>query len=180
MQASGEKMKTTLASTNTRCRFNLVGGSTGRLTDFLIGPLVFALWLTAPCASSQTTQNFAGPGDSWSHLFALPPGAQIHIAADQMSKTCNLVSADNEKLTCSRDQSFFAAFTFARENVKSVELTRHGISSLRGVAGGWSAGQAIGCPRDFIHGRAIYRRPQAAIRFPRAGILDSPNNARVR
>jgi hypothetical protein len=170
-----------------------------RAAAFLLYIAIFSAHLVMYATGATPT-----PKDTWSRLSTLPPGTQIHISGDQMSKTCNLISADDEKLICAGQKPPFPHFTFPRENVKSADLTRHGLSSLSEAASGTGSvavegrvanshacsaslnpsgtvvGTAIGAPTASFRGRAIYRRPEAPSRFPKAALIGSPGNAKVR
>ena len=115
-------------------------GHLARAVAFALCVAVFSQGLCAPAAAETRT-----PGDTWSRLSALPNGARMHISADEKSKTCNFVSADDEKLVCSSGRASYAAnFTFLRTEVKSVKLTRYGLSTLAGAGIGAGAGAAVG------------------------------------
>ena len=85
-----------------------------------------------------------GMTDTWHHLAALQPGTHIHISSDKKSRTCFFTSADDQNLVCSRRRSARAEFTFPRAQVRSVKLTRYGVSTLAGMGIGAGAGLAIG------------------------------------
>jgi hypothetical protein len=89
---------------------------------------------------------------AWDNLKSVPITTKLHVSADHMSKTCRLVSVDDEKLVCARGKNF----TFLRENVKSVKRTRYLASTAAGLGIGIGAGAAIGfavfhsTPNDFF------------------------------
>jgi hypothetical protein len=76
-------------------------------------------------------------GSNWDHLKALPANTKLHVSADKGGHTCRLVSVDDAALVC-------GSHTFARAEVKSVKLTRYGVSYGVGTAIGAGAGAGIG------------------------------------
>ncbi len=69
----------------------------------------------------------------------------IHVAADHGGATCYFISADDQNLTCGhRNGSDKGRHIFPRSGVKSVKLTRYGISTLGGAAIGAGVGAIIG------------------------------------
>jgi len=69
----------------------------------------------------------------------------MHVAADNGGSTCYFIAADDQTLTCGRHNgSAKGQHVFPRAEVKSVKLTRYGISTLGGAAIGTGVGAAIG------------------------------------
>jgi hypothetical protein len=62
---------------------------------------------------------------------------RLHVSGDKMGHTCYLLSVDDASLVCGR-------YTFPRAEVKSVKLTRYGVSYAAGAAIGGGAGAGIG------------------------------------
>ena len=86
-----------------------------------------------------------GEGSARSHLSALPAGTHIHIAADQMRKTCFLASVDDVKLVCTKRKNLSGTnYTFARTEIRSVKLVRYRRSTLAGLGIGLAAGLGVG------------------------------------
>lgn len=84
-------------------------------------------------------------GANWEHLKALPAGTRVHVSGDKMSRTCTIVSVDDEQLTCSKGRvvASTAHYSFPRPEVKSVKLTRYAVSTLAGIGIGGGAGGLI-------------------------------------
>jgi hypothetical protein len=90
----------------------------------------------------STTPSIA---DSWHNLSVVTPHSHIHVAADHGGSTCYFIAVDDQNLTCGhRDGSEKGRRVFPRSDVKSVKLTRYGISTLGGLGIGAGAGAAIG------------------------------------
>lgn len=101
--------------------------------------------LAQNAAASPTPPTAPAIADTWNHLSALPAHAHIHVAADHGGATCYFISADDQNLTCGhKDGADKARHVFARPDVKSVKLTRYGISTLGGAAIGGGVGAIIG------------------------------------
>jgi hypothetical protein len=84
-------------------------------------------------------------GDTWRNLTALPPHTEMHVSADNEGRTCYLITADEQSLTCGRkDGSAKSQHMYPRPTVKSVKLTRYGISTLAGAGIGAGVGAAVG------------------------------------
>lgn len=97
--------------------------------------------------------------DTWNHLAAIPTHTHIHVAADNGGATCYFISADDENLTCGRKNgSDKGRHVFPRAGVKSVKLTRYGISTIGGAGIGAGVGAIIGFA-------AIRPDPQAFLDF---------------
>jgi hypothetical protein len=154
--------------------------------------------LAATAALAQRSNQLAPAatpaplGDAWGQLKVLPLHAHMHVSADQGGSTCYFISADDTALTCGRrDGSPRGQHVFPRAGVKSVKLTRYGVSTLGGLGigagagalvgvgvvhsndwfagdaravlalGGGLIGAAIGGPSDMFRGPTIYRRPKS-------------------
>jgi hypothetical protein len=84
-------------------------------------------------------------GDTWHNLAALPPHSEMHVSADNEGRTCYLIAVDEQSLTCGRkDGSTKGQHVYPRPSVKSVKLTRYGISTLAGAGIGAGVGATIG------------------------------------
>lgn len=87
----------------------------------------------------------ASVADTWGHLSALPAHSHMHVSADTGGKTCYLIAVDEHSLTCGRrDGGPKGQQVFARAEVKSVKLTRYGLSTLAGAGIGGGVGAAAG------------------------------------
>jgi hypothetical protein len=110
-----------------------------RFTSF--HSLIVLLYLLPVTALAQTPQLASG----WERLKALPVHTRVHVSADKMSRTCNLVSVDDDTLVCSKSRLVSTAhYTFARQEVKSVKLTRYIASTLVGIGVGAGVGAILG------------------------------------
>lgn len=76
-------------------------------------------------------------GSNWDHLKALPAQTRIHVSGDKGGATCKLFSVDDATLICGKH-------TFQRADVKSVKLTRYGISTAVGAGIGAGVGVGVG------------------------------------
>ncbi|HEX5285098.1 MAG TPA: hypothetical protein VFW30_13330 [Bryocella sp.] len=121
--------------------------------------------LSAPAQTATASPAAAAApaiADTWGHLSAIPAHAHIHVAADHGRATCYFISADDQNLTCGhKDASDKGRHVFARADVKSVKLTRYGVSTLGGAAIGAGVGAIIGVgtshPGGFIDFTGVYR-----------------------
>src|SRR5215472_16606869 len=122
---------------------------------------VSALPVTAQnLASSPAPSPAPAITDTWHHLSVLPPQTHIHVAADHGGSTCYFIAVDDQNLTCGhKNGSEKGRHVFPRADVKSVKLTRYGISALGGLGIGTGVGAAIGFA-------SIHPDPQAFIDFP--------------
>ena len=108
----------------------------------LLLPLL-ALSVLAASGRPAASQSTTAPG--WSALNAVRPGVHIHVSADNGGKTCYMIAVDDDSLTCGRkDGSLNGRRIFPRSEVKSVKLTRYGVSTLGGLGIGLGAGALIG------------------------------------
>jgi hypothetical protein len=94
--------------------------------------------------AAVTTVRAQASSDSWHHLSALPAGTHVHISSDKHSRTCYFQSSDDAHLICTRGHSSGTSYTFSRSEVRTVKLTRYGLSALAGMGIGAGAGLAIG------------------------------------
>ena len=89
------------------------------------------------------------------------PHTRVHVSGDKMSKVCTIDQVDDVALRCSRGRS---QFSFPREEVKSVKLTRYGLSTGLGAVIGLGAGLGIGAaagsaarsPNEIVSSTAVY------------------------
>jgi hypothetical protein len=96
-------------------------------------------------------------GGGWDRLKHLPVHTRVHVAADKQSKVCAIDLVDDATLQCSKGH---AQYSFARDEVKSVKLTRYTRSTLVGLGIGLGAGAGVGAaighskekPNDFFPG----------------------------
>ncbi|MBB5057051.1 hypothetical protein HDF16_001736 [Granulicella aggregans] len=79
----------------------------------------------------------APAGSNWDYLKALPAQTKIHVSADKGGGTCKLLSVDDATLICGKH-------TFQRADVKSVKLTRYGVSTAVGAGIGAGIGVGVG------------------------------------
>ncbi len=98
-----------------------------------IRAIALATLLSAAAATAQAP----AAGSNWDHLKALPIQTRLHVSADKGGHTCSLVSVDDTALVCGR-------YTFQRAEVKTVKLTRYGVSYGVGAAVGAGAGAGVG------------------------------------
>lgn len=100
--------------------------------------------------------------DTWHNLSALAPHTHIHVAADHGGSTCYFIAVDDQNLTCGRRSgSEKSPHVFPRADVKSVKLTRYGVSTIGGLAIGTGVGAIIGFAAN---------RPQPHDEFDFSGI----------
>jgi hypothetical protein len=98
------------------------------------------LWaLLCSCACGQATPA----ATNWQQLQQIPLHTRVHVSADKMSRTCSIDSVTDENLTCSGSVTN-GHYTFPRAEVKSVKVTRYGISAVGGTAIGAGAGFLFG------------------------------------
>lgn len=114
----------------------------------LLCGVLLSLAAPAPHLCAQQMAPSAMPatlGDTWDHLKSLSPHAHMHVAADHSGATCYFISVDDQTLTCGRhDGSSKGQHLFPRAEVKSVKLTRRGLSTAGGLGIGFAAGGLIG------------------------------------
>jgi hypothetical protein len=132
-----------------------------------------SLWVLALVVSTLVAGNSialpalsesASPGDSWSHLRALPPQARINVAGGRISKVCHFISADDEQLICSSGRRSSAKqFTFARADVRNVKLTRYAESTLAGAGIGAGAGAVVGAAVNSQSKGGLFSFPAAIL-----------------
>jgi len=116
------------------------------------------LFVMILCGASASLAAQAPSGDAgWDRVRHLPAGSHVHVAGDKLSKTCALDLVDEATLRCSKGSS---QYSFPRDEVKSVKLTRYTRSTLVGLGIGLGAGAGIGAiaghaqeqPGDFFPG----------------------------
>jgi hypothetical protein len=66
---------------------------------------------------------------------------KVHVVSDKMKRTCSIDSVAEESLVCSSGHS---VVSFPRPEIKSIKLTRRGVSALGGAAIGAGVGFIIG------------------------------------
>ncbi len=141
-----------------------------RMHSIRLGLLVGAIAVSALPVSAQNA--IASPAssptptiaDTWHNLSVIAPHTHIHVAADIGGSTCYFIAADDQNLTCGhKNGSEKGRHVFARADVKSVKLTRYGVSTLGGLGIGTGVGTAIGFaairphPEDFLNFSGIAR-----------------------
>ena len=135
--------------------------------------LALLVGVIAVSAQPSRAQNAIAPSapspshaiaDSWHNLSAISPHTHIHVAADHGGSTCYFIAVDDQNLTCGhRNGSEKGRHVFPRAEVKSVKLTRYGVSTLSGLAIGTGVGAAIGFaairpdPNDFLNSSSVAR-----------------------
>jgi len=75
---------------------------------------------------------------NWQHVAALPLGTKVHVSADTGGGVCKIEKVTDEGLVCGHGK------TFARTAIKTIKLTRRGVSTAVGVGIGAGAGLAVG------------------------------------
>lgn len=140
-----------------------------RMHPIRLGLFLGAIAVSAPPSPAQNAIASPAPSpshaiaDSWNNLSVVAQHTHIHIAADHGGKTCYFISVDDQNVTCGHhDGSEKGRRVFPRAEVKSVKLTRYGLSSLGGAAIGGGAGAIIGVATSrndssFINLNAAYR-----------------------
>ncbi len=106
-----------------------------RATSLLRSALLL-IWIF-PISAAPAHAQSPSAGSRWDHLHSLPLNTRVHISADTMSHTCNLLSVSDVSLVCSH-------YTFPRGAVKTVTLTRYGTSFAAGAGIGASIGAGAG------------------------------------
>lgn len=125
-----------------------------------------ALMVMLVCGTTVSLHAQAAPvADTWGHLKALPVHTRMHISADSKSRTCSLVSVDDQQLVCSasHDGSGKKQYLFGRSEIKSVKLTRYAVSTLAGAGIGGGVGAAVGF--------GMTQDPKGWFRGPVRGVL---------
>jgi hypothetical protein len=96
----------------------------------LIASSIIAAGCITLSAFSQTSID-----DGWNLLRDLPQETRIHVVGTKIDKTCNFLSADDEKLVCASGRTTSASLmTFSRPALKSVKLTFLAESALAGAS----------------------------------------------
>jgi hypothetical protein len=103
------------------------------VSTLFIRAIALGTCLAAASASAQAP----AAGSNWDHVKALPVQTRLHVSADKGGATCKLVTVDDATLVCGKH-------TFQRADVKSVKLTRYGVSYGVGTAIGAGAGAGVG------------------------------------
>jgi hypothetical protein len=102
----------------------------------------FAALVTFSClTASFAPRAFAqapAAGSNWQHVQQLPPNTHVHVAGDHHSGACKIEAVTDDALICSGGRRF------ARPEIKSIKLTRHGLSALAGAGIGAGVGFAAG------------------------------------
>ena len=103
-------------------------------------------------------------------ISAIAPHTHIHVAADHGGSTCYFIAADDQNLLAAITTAQKKAATSSRApTVKSVKLTRYGVSTLGGLAIGAGAGAAIGFaairpqPNEFLDFSGVARAVCAVV-----------------
>jgi hypothetical protein len=100
--------------------------------------LIATFGVTASALAITTSALAQAPARSnWDHLKALPAQTRIHVSADKGGATCKLLSVNDATLVCGKH-------TFQRAEVKSVKLTRYGVSTAVGAGIGAGVGVGVG------------------------------------
>lgn len=106
--------------------------------------IVILCCLGASVAAAQQT------GANWKRVEALPSGTTIRLSTEgRRSDTCSLVSVTEDSLTCVSTRMIFffpvhKQMDFVRAEIRSVKLSRRGLSMLTGAAIGMGAGIGAG------------------------------------
>lgn len=146
-----------------------------RMHSIELALLVGAIAVSALPSPAQNTLSSSAPSpshaiaDSWHNLSAIAPHTHIHVAADHGGSTCYFIAVDDQSLTCGHhNASDKGRHVFSRADIKSVKLTRYGISSLGGAGIGAGTGAIIGAATsrgtsDFINMNGLYRASCAVV-----------------
>ncbi len=104
---------------------------------FLLGSFLSLQTLARAAESAQNS--------TWSGVQALPADTPIHINATHQHLLCQLKTADADSISCTRNRGFGAkVYTFQREQIQSIKLSRRTLSTLSGVGIGAGGGAIIG------------------------------------
>ena len=141
-----------------------------RMHPLQVALLSGAIAVSAPLISAQNVAAPSAPSpshaiaDSWHNLSAVAPHTHIHVAADHGGSTCYFIAVDDQNLTCGHKNGLEKGrHVFPRADVKSVKLTRYGVSALGGLGIGTGVGAAIGFatnrpdPNDFLNFTGVAR-----------------------
>ncbi len=128
-------------------------------TSFHVLPQFIRLFLAAACTlvfcAFPILAQSPAAGSNWDHVRALPIHTRLHVSADHMSHTCYLLSVDDTALMCGR-------YTFPRAEVKSVKLTRYGLSYGAGAGIGAGIGVGIGLGISAGTNDALFKNDKAS------------------
>ena len=112
-----------------------------RMHHLQLALLVGAIAVSAQTSPAQNAIASSAPSptpaiaDSWHNLSAIAPHTHIHVAADHGGSTCYFIAVDDQNLTCGHHNgSEKGRHVFPRADVKSVKLTRYGVSTLGGAS----------------------------------------------
>jgi hypothetical protein len=113
------------------------------------------------CAQNLAASPAPSPShaiaDSWHNISAIPLHTHIHVAADHGGSTCYFIAVDDQSLTCGHHNgSDKGRHVFSRADVKSVKLTRYGISTLGGLGIGTGVGAVIGVAANRPHPNEMF------------------------
>lgn len=114
--------------------------------------IFYARWIVLCCVFCFASCLQAQSG-GWDRVKQLPPGQQIRIARIHRGITCNFSNADEDTLICDKRQTilFFPVHhrvVTPRNEIRSIRLSRKGLSTLAGAAIGIGAGAGIGAGID--------------------------------
>lgn len=109
-----------------------------------LSSLAASILAITPAALAQAP----AAGSNWDHLKALPADTRLHVSADKGGATCKLISVDDATLICGKH-------TFQRPDVRSVKLTRYGVSY--GVGAAIGAGVGVGVGEALISGDSFFK-----------------------
>jgi hypothetical protein len=108
---------------------------------------------TSALLTAITAQTQTPAGSDWSKVQAIPLDTAIRVSASGKTTVCRLTFVDQDLLRCVETQTLFFFpirndHEFQRTEVRSVKLSRQGLSTLAGAAIGAGAGAGIGAAID--------------------------------
>jgi hypothetical protein len=103
------------------------------------GLFLSASWVLFVSASALAQGGAAAA--NWARVQQLPLHTKVHIASDKVKRVCSIDSVTADSLTCSSGSTISS---FPRAEIKSIKVTRRGLSTLGGAAIGAGVGFAVG------------------------------------
>ena len=135
----------------------------------LAGTVIVTFFIVYNVAAHAQT---SAAGANWDRVKVLPQHTRLHVSADKRGHTCSLMSVSDAALVCGR-------YSFPRAEIKTVKLTRYGISLVAGAAiggvalGGLGAAAASG-DSFFKHDKASVAGVGAVLGAILGGLIAGP------